>query len=46
MCVWQGSALCALTGSDDELGKTRVLQLMDAVDNFIVEPTREFDKVS
>merc|ERR1711957_245353 len=42
--IIQGSALCALTGSDDELGKTRVLQLMDAVDNFIVEPTREFDK--
>merc|ERR1712086_698088 len=35
--IIQGSALCALTGSDDELGKTRVLQLMDAVDNFIVE---------
>merc|ERR1712166_676171 len=42
--IIQGSALCALTGGDDELGKTRVLQLMDAVDNFIVEPTREFDK--
>ena len=46
VCVHQGSALCGLTGSDDELGKTRILQLMEEVDNYIVEPTREFDKVS
>jgi len=42
--IVQGSALCGLTGSDDELGKTRILQLMEEVDNYIVEPTREFDK--
>merc|ERR1711966_575316 len=27
--IVQGSALCGLTGSDDELGKTRILQLME-----------------
>merc|ERR1712178_445339 len=42
--IVQGSALCALEGSNDELGKTRVLELMEQVDGYIAEPVRDFDK--
>ncbi|WP_029911174.1 elongation factor Tu [Pelobacter seleniigenes] len=39
-----GSALAALEGRDDEIGKNKVLELMDAVDSYIPEPERAVDK--
>jgi len=39
-----GSALAALEGRDDEIGKNKVLELMDAVDSYIPEPERAIDK--
>jgi len=39
-----GSALAALEGRDDEIGKAKVLELMDAVDSYIPEPERAIDK--
>ena len=42
--VVRGSALCALEGKDDNIGKEAVLKLMDAVDESIPEPQREVDK--
>ncbi len=42
--IVRGSALCALEGRDDNIGKDAVLQLMDAVDESIPEPQREVDK--
>lgn len=42
--IVQGSALCGLNGSNDELGKNAILKLMEEVDSYIVEPVREFDK--
>lgn len=40
----RGSALCALEGKNDELGKDAVLALMAAVDKDIADPVREVDK--
>ena len=42
--VIAGSALAALEGRDDEIGKDKVLELMDAVDNYIPEPERAIDR--
>ena len=39
-----GSALAALEGRDDEIGKNKILELMDAVDNYIPQPERDIDK--
>jgi len=39
-----GSALAALEGRDDEIGKNKVLELMAAVDSYIPEPERAIDK--
>ncbi|PLX96574.1 MAG: elongation factor Tu [Desulfuromonas sp.] len=39
-----GSALAALEGRDDEIGKDKVLELMEAVDSYIPEPERAIDK--
>jgi len=39
-----GSALAALEGRDDEIGKNKVLELMEAVDNYIPEPERAIDR--
>ena len=39
-----GSALAALEGRDDEIGKDKVLELMAAVDEYIPEPARAIDK--
>ncbi|MFO7814050.1 MAG: elongation factor Tu [Pelovirga sp.] len=39
-----GSALAALEGRDDEIGKNKVLELMDAVDSYIPEPERAVDR--
>lgn len=42
--IVQGSALCALNDTKPELGKDRVLELMESVDSYIAEPARDFDK--
>lgn len=42
--VVRGSALAALEGRDDEIGKNSILALMAAVDENIAEPTRDLDK--
>ena len=42
--VVKGSALYALEGKDDSLGKESVLALMEAVDNYIPQPARPKDK--
>ncbi|WP_321369726.1 elongation factor Tu [uncultured Desulfuromusa sp.] len=42
--VIAGSALAALEGRDDEIGKDKVLELMDAVDSYIPEPERAVDR--
>jgi len=39
-----GSALAALEGRDDEIGKESILKLMDAVDDYIPQPERPKDK--
>jgi len=40
----RGSALCALEGRDDEMGRDKVLELMQHVDESIPTPVRETDK--
>ena len=40
----KGSALCALEGKNEELGKNAILELMKAVDEHIPTPTRVKDK--
>lgn len=42
--VIAGSALAALEGRDDEIGKDKVLELLDAVDSYIPEPERAVDR--
>ena len=42
--IVRGSALCALNGSNNEIGKEAVLQLMETVDEYIEEPARALDK--
>lgn len=42
--IVQGSALCALEGKQDEIGKDAVLSLMAAVDDYIEAPPRDMDK--
>jgi elongation factor Tu len=39
-----GSALAALEGRDDEIGKESILKLMEAVDTYIPQPDRPVDK--
>jgi len=39
-----GSALCALEGKQPELGSEKVLELLQAVDDYIPQPTRDLDK--
>ena len=39
-----GSALAALEGRDDEIGKSKILDLMQAVDDYIPQPERPVDK--
>ncbi|HEC00123.1 MAG TPA: elongation factor Tu [Sphingomonadales bacterium] len=38
-----GSALAALEGRDDEIGKQSILKLMEAVDDYIPQPERAVD---
>ena len=42
--IIKGSALAAVEGRDDEIGKNSIVELMKAVDEFIPQPTREVDK--
>jgi elongation factor Tu len=41
--VIQGSATCALNGTNDAIGKEAVLKLMAAVDSWIPQPARPLD---
>ena len=41
--IIKGSALAALEGTNDEIGKDRVLELMAAVDDYIPQPERPKD---
>ena len=42
--IVRGSALAALQGGDEEIGRKAILKLMDAVDSYIPEPKRVLDK--
>ncbi len=42
--IVKGSALAALEGRDDAIGKQKVLELMEAVDSYIPQPERPVDK--
>jgi elongation factor Tu len=42
--IIKGSALAAVEGRDEEIGKNSILELMKAVDDFIPQPTRDIDK--
>jgi len=42
--IVKGSALAALEGRDDEIGKNSIVELMEAVDNHIPQPDRPVDK--
>lgn len=42
--IIRGSALKALNGDESEIGSQAIMKLMDAVDSYIPEPTREIEK--
>ncbi len=42
--IISGSALAALEGRDDEIGKNKIIELMKAVDECIPQPQRDKDK--
>ncbi len=42
--IVKGSALAALSGSNDEIGRKQILALMEAVDTSIPQPARPIDK--
>jgi len=42
--IVMGSALAALEGRDEEIGKNSILELMKAVDEYIPQPSRPKDK--
>ena len=42
--IIRGSALCAVEDRDPEMGKDAIIKLMEAVDDYIPEPTRVLDK--
>ncbi|PIN18185.1 Mitochondrial translation elongation factor Tu [Handroanthus impetiginosus] len=42
--IVRGSALSALEGNNEEIGKKAILKLMDAVDSYIPDPVRQLDK--
>jgi elongation factor Tu len=42
--IVKGSALAAVEGRDDEIGKNSIAELMKAVDEFIPQPARDKDK--
>ncbi len=41
--IVKGSALAALEGRDDEIGKNQIVELMKAVDGYVPEPQRALD---
>lgn len=42
--VFLGSALCALEGKNEELGKNAILKLLNEIDRYIPTPVRDLDK--
>ena len=42
--IIKGSALAAVEGRDEEIGKNSIIELMKAVDEFIPQPARDVDK--
>ncbi|MBR1734407.1 MAG: elongation factor Tu, partial [Alphaproteobacteria bacterium] len=42
--IIKGSALCALEGKNDEIGKNKIIELMEAIDSYIPQPERPKDK--
>ncbi|XP_068658425.1 elongation factor Tu, mitochondrial-like [Aristolochia californica] len=42
--IIRGSALSALEGTNEEIGKKAILKLMEAVDSYIPDPVRQLDK--
>jgi elongation factor Tu len=42
--IVKGSALCALEGREDPIGKDAIMELMTAVDTYIPQPERAIDK--
>ncbi|MBS0271858.1 MAG: elongation factor Tu [Proteobacteria bacterium] len=42
--IVKGSALCALEGREDPIGKNAIMELMTAVDTYIPQPMRALDK--
>lgn len=42
--IIRGSALKALEGDTSEIGEGAIMKLMEALDTYIPEPTRDFDK--
>jgi len=42
--IVKGSALAAVEGRDEEIGKNSIIELMKAVDEFIPQPVRDIDK--
>jgi elongation factor Tu len=42
--IIKGSALVALEGGDEKIGKDSIVQLMNAVDDYIAQPERPIDK--
>jgi elongation factor Tu len=42
--IVKGSALAAVEGRDEEIGKNSIMELMKAVDDFIPQPARDVDK--
>ncbi len=41
--ITRGSALCALNGTNPEIGRESILALMETVDNYIPQPNRPID---
>jgi elongation factor Tu len=41
--ITRGSALCALNGTNPEIGRESILKLMETVDNYIPQPNRPID---
>ncbi len=42
--IIKGSALCALEDKNDEIGKQKIIELMEAVDRYIPQPERPKDQ--
>jgi elongation factor Tu len=42
--IIRGSAVAAIEGKDEHIGKSKIIELMDAVDSYIPTPERDIDK--